>query len=46
MEALSRLTGLEAPASLTGLQGKPYLHQDVIEKTDISDYVLEKLPTL
>ena len=46
MEALSRLTGLEAPASLAGLQGKPYLHQDVIEKTDISDYVLEKLPTL
>lgn len=46
MAQLSAVSGLEAPASLAGLQGKAYLHQDVIEKSDIADYVLEKLPRL
>ena len=46
MTQLSRITGLDAPSSLSGLQGRAYLHRDVIEKTDIADYVLEKLPRL
>ena len=46
MAQLARVSGLEAPASLAGLQGKRYLHQDVIEKTDIAEYVLGKLGQL
>ena len=46
MAQLARVSGLEAPTSLAGLQGKRYLHQDVIEKTDIAEYVLGKLGQL
>ena len=46
MAQLSRVSCLDAPASLSGLQGKAYLHQDVIEKTDIEDYVLKTLARL
>ena len=43
MEALSRATGLEAPASLSGLRDREILHRDVIEKNEIAEYVQEKL---
>ena len=46
MEQLSRATGLEAPASLSGLRGRAYLHRDVIEKTEIADYVVRTLGRL
>ena len=46
MAQLARVSGLEPPISLSGLQGKAYLHNDVIEKTDIADYVLKTLPRL
>ena len=46
MEQLAQVSGLEPPASLSGLLGKPVLHRDVIEKSDISDYVLENLVRL
>ena len=43
MEKLAQVTGLQAPESLRGLQNREILHRDVIEKTDIADYVAEKL---
>ena len=43
MEKLAQVTGLQAPASLRGLQNREILHKDVIEKNDIADYVAEKL---
>ena len=43
MAQLARVSGLEPPVSLSGLQGKAYLHNDVIEKTDIAEYVLKTL---
>ena len=46
MAQLARVSGLEPPVSLSGLQGKAYLHNDVIEKTDIADYVLKTLGRL
>ena len=46
MAQLSRVSGLDAPASLAGLQGKTLLHRDVIDKSDIADYVLQKLSRL
>ena len=46
MAQLSRVSGLEPPASLSGLQGKDYLHRDVIEKNEITDYVLNTLHRL
>ena len=46
MAQLSRVSGLEAPVSLSGLQNKAYLHNDVIEKADIADYVLNTLGRL
>ena len=46
MDQLSRLTGLDVPPALADLREKEILHHDVIEKTDISDYVKEKLGSL
>ncbi len=46
MEQLSRISGLDAPACLSGLLGKPVLHHDVIDKSDIADYVIETLDRL
>ena len=43
MERLEQVSGLTAPASLSGLRGLEYRHRDVIDRTDIADYVLEKL---
>ena len=43
MAQLARVSGLEPPLSLSGLQGKAYLHNDVIEKTGIAEYVLKTL---
>ena len=43
MEKLAQVTGLQAPELLRGLQNREILHRDVIEKTDIADYVAEKL---
>ncbi|MGI5976193.1 MAG: threonine synthase [Candidatus Limivicinus sp.] len=39
MEALSHLTGSTAPPNLAGLRDKPLIHRDVIEKTELIDYV-------
>ena len=46
MAQLERASGLAAPASLSGLRGLEILHRDVIDKSDIADYVLQKLPQL
>ena len=46
MARLARVTGLEAPASLSGLQGKEILHNSVINKEEIADFVLAKLTQL
>ena len=46
MARLARVTGLEAPASLSGLQGKEILHNNVINKEEIADFVLAKLTQL
>ena len=46
MAQLARVSGLEPPVSLSGLQGKAYLHNDVIEKADIADYVLKNVGRL
>ena len=46
MDQLAAFTGKEIPASLSGLQGKEILHQDVIDKSDILRYVEDKLPLL
>ncbi|MCR5137433.1 MAG: threonine synthase [Oscillospiraceae bacterium] len=43
MEQLSRVSGIDAPASLSGLRGKEILHRDVIDRAEISDYVRRKL---
>ena len=46
MAQLARVSGLEPPVSLSGLQGKAYLHNDVIEKAGIADYVLKNVGRL
>ena len=46
MEQLAQFSGLEPPASLSGLLGKPVLHRNVIEKAELPDYVLKKLGSL
>lgn len=40
MEALERLTGVPIPKGLRGLKEKPVLHTDVIDKEQITPYVL------
>ena len=42
MDQLRQLTGVPVPAPLTGLEQKPELHRDVIEKSEITPYVLRK----
>ena len=46
MDMLARVTGLEAPASLSGLKGMEYLHRDVIDRAEIGDFVLSRLARL
>ena len=40
MARLEKITGVPVPAPLASLWGKPELHTDVIEKEDMTDYVL------
>ena len=43
MERLHALTGVAIPANLRGLEGRPVLHTDVIDKTAMEDYVLAEI---
>ncbi len=43
MEKISALSGTKIPAGLAGLREKEILHKDVIEKDEITDYVLSKI---
>ena len=43
MEKLSQISGRAVPPSLAGLEGKEILHKDVIEKGEITSYVLNTL---
>ena len=43
MERLAEVSGLTPPSSLSGLQGKEILHHDVINREEISDYVIDRL---
>ena len=43
MERLSELSGTKIPAGLAGLRQKEILHKDVIEKDEITNYVLSKI---
>ena len=40
MEQLHALTGMDIPKNLRGLEGRPVLHTDVIDKDAMLDYVL------
>ena len=40
MEQLHRITGMEIPKNLRGLEGRPVRHKDVIDKDQMLDYVL------
>ena len=40
MEQLHALTGMDIPNNLRGLEGRPVLHTDVIDKDAMLDYVL------
>ena len=40
METLHRITGTPIPRNLRGLEGRPVLHTDVIDKTAMESYVL------
>ena len=43
MEKLHDITGAAIPANLRGLEGRPVLHKDVIDKTAMEDYVLAEI---
>ena len=43
MEQLHAITGAAIPANLRGLEGRPVLHKDVIDKTAMEDYVLAEI---
>ena len=43
MERLHDLTGMAIPAGLRGLEGRPVLHKDVIDKDAMQDYVLAEV---
>jgi threonine synthase len=42
VEILSQMLGLDLPACLKGLSDKPVLHRDVIDPTDMLNYVTDK----
>ena len=42
-EKLHDITGAAIPANLRGLEGRPVLHKDVIDKTAMEDYVLAEV---
>ena len=43
MSRLSRLSGVPIPGNLSGLEGRPVLHKDVIDKDAMLDYVLAEV---
>ena len=43
MTRLSDLTGVPIPGNLAGLEGRPVLHRDVIDKDAMLDYVLAEV---
>ena len=46
MEQLAARSGLSIPRGLAGLKEKPVLHTDVINREDLTDYVLKQLDAL
>lgn len=43
MEQIKTKTGVAIPKNLSGLESKKVLHSDVIEKNELTDYVLKKV---
>ncbi len=43
MEELAQLSGVPIPGNLSGLEGRPVLHKDVIDKDAMLDYVLAEV---
>ena len=43
MEQINSKTGVAIPKNLSGLESKKVLHSDVIEKNELTDYVLKKV---
>ena len=43
MNELARISGVPIPGNLSGLEGRPVLHKDVIDKDAILDYVLSEV---
>ena len=43
MNELSRISGVPIPSNLAGLEGRPVLHKDVIDKDAMLDYVLAEV---
>ena len=46
METLARLSGVPIPKGLRGLKERPVLHEDVIDRAEILDYVLRQIDVL
>ena len=45
MDRLAALSGVPVPAGLRGLKDRPVLHEDVIDREQITDYVLRQIAT-
>ena len=43
MDELAQLSGVPIPGNLSGLEGRPVLHKDVIDKEAMLDYVLAEV---
>ena len=43
MNELCRISGVPIPRNLAGLEGRPVLHKDVIDKDAMLDYVLAEV---
>ncbi len=43
MDQIEKLTGVAIPKNLSGLEEKKVLHKDVIEKQNLTDYVMKKV---
>ena len=43
MNELARISGVPIPGNLSGLEGRPVLHKDVIDKDAMLDYVLAEV---
>ena len=46
MERLAALTGVPIPKGLQGLKERPVLHEDVIDREELLDYVLRQASVL